>query len=191
MSNQKKKYNTENQDAEVKDETMENTQNENNETSAETSDTETSLEETLQNEVNSLKDKYTRLFAEFDNYKKRTSKERVELIQTAGKEVIEKLLPILDDFDRALNAMENAQEVESIKEGVELIHNKFKNTLQSQGLKAMEDAKGQPFDADLQEAITTAPAPEDSLKDKIIDVIEKGYYLNDKVLRYAKVVIGK
>jgi|SRR5690606_2714138 len=191
MSNQKKKYNTENQDAEVKDETMENTQNESNETSAETADIENSPEEVLQNEVNSLKDKYTRLFAEFDNYKKRTSKERVELIQTAGKEVIEKLLPILDDFDRALNAMENAQEVEGIKEGVELIHNKFKNTLQSQGLKAMEDAKGQPFDADLQEAITTAPAPEDSLKDKIIDVIEKGYYLNDKVLRYAKVVIGK
>lgn len=191
MSNQKKKYNTENQDAEVKDETMENTQNESNETSAETADIENSPEEILQNEVNSLKDKYTRLFAEFDNYKKRTSKERVELIQTAGKEVIEKLLPILDDFDRALNAMENAQEVEGIKEGVELIHNKFKNTLQSQGLKAMEDAKGQPFDADLQEAITTAPAPEDSLKDKIIDVIEKGYYLNDKVLRYAKVVIGK
>ena len=191
MSNQKKKYNTENQDAEVKDETMENTQNESNETSAETADIENSPEEVLQNEVNSLKDKYTRLFAEFDNYKKRTSKERVELIQTAGKEVIEKLLPILDDFDRALYAMENAQEVEGIKEGVELIHNKFKNTLQSQGLKAMEDAKGQPFDADLQEAITTAPAPEDSLKDKIIDVIEKGYYLNDKVLRYAKVVIGK
>ena len=191
MSNQKKKYNTENQDAEVKDETMENTQNESNETSAETADIENSPEEVLQNEVNSLKDKYTRLFAEFDNYKKRTSKERVELIQTAGKEVIEKLLPILDDFDRALYAMENAQEVEGIKEGVELIHNKFKNTLQSQGMKAMEDAKGQPFDADLQEAITTAPAPEDSLKDKIIDVIEKGYYLNDKVLRYAKVVIGK
>src|SRR5699024_1739167 len=169
MSNQKKKYNTENQDAEVKDETMENTQNENNETSAETADTETSLEETLQNEVNSLKDKYTRLFAEFDNYKKRTSKERVEVIQTAGKEVIENLRPIVDDFDRVLDAMENAQELEGIKEGVALIHNKSKNTAQSLGLKAMDDAKRQPLDADLQLAITAAPAPEDSLTDKIID----------------------
>jgi len=154
------------------------------------SDTETSAEETLQQQVAEANDKYARLFAEFDNYKKRTSKERVELIQTAGQRIITKLLPVLDDFDRALAAMSTAQDVESVKTGVELVSSKFRKLLEQEGLKEM-DVLGQPFDADFQEAITAVPAPSEDLKNKVIDVVEKGYALNDKVIRFAKVVIGQ
>ncbi|EEI90290.1 co-chaperone GrpE [Sphingobacterium spiritivorum ATCC 33300] len=150
----------------------------------------TANEVTLEQQLANAQDKYTRLFAEFDNYKKRTSRERVELIQSAGKDVIAKLLSVLDDFDRALKSMETAQDVQSVKEGIELVNNKFRKTLEQEGLKEM-DVLGQPFDADLQEAITSIPAPSADLKDKVVDVIEKGYYLNDKVIRYAKVVVGK
>ncbi|TDQ77191.1 molecular chaperone GrpE [Sphingobacterium yanglingense] len=151
---------------------------------------ELSIEESLTNQLAEANDKYARLFAEFDNYKKRTSKERVELIQTAGQGVISKLLPVLDDFDRALAAMANAQDVESIKQGIELVNNKFKKLLENEGLKEME-TNGQPFDADFQEAITSIPAPSEDLKNKVIDTVEKGYFLNDKVIRFAKVVIGQ
>ncbi|EFK55896.1 nucleotide exchange factor GrpE [Sphingobacterium spiritivorum] len=150
----------------------------------------TANEVTLEQQLANAQDKYTRLFAEFDNYKKRTSRERVELIQSAGKDVIAKLLSVLDDFDRALKSMETAQDVQSVKEGIDLVNNKFRKTLEQEGLKEM-DVLGQPFDADLQEAITSIPAPSADLKDKVVDVIEKGYYLNDKVIRYAKVVVGK
>ncbi len=156
------------------------------EESVETPVAEVTLEQQLQN----AQDKYTRLFAEFDNYKKRTSRERVELIQSAGKEVVSKLLTVLDDFDRALKAMETTQDVQGVKEGIDLVNNKFRKILEQEGLKEME-VIGQPFDADLQEAITSIPAPSANLKDKVVDVIEKGYYLNDKVIRYAKVVVGK
>lgn len=152
--------------------------------------TEQTVEAQLNQQIADLNDKYTRLFAEFDNYKKRTSKERVDLIQTAGKDVIYRLLPILDDFDRALSSMESAQDVDAVKEGVLLIYNKLHKLLEMQGLKEMEVME-QPFDSEFQEAITTVPAPQDDLKNKVVDVIEKGYYLNDKVLRFAKVVIGK
>ncbi len=151
---------------------------------------ELSIEESLTNQLAEANDKYARLFAEFDNYKKRTSKERVELIQTAGQGVISKLLPVLDDFDRALAAMANAQDVEAIKQGIELVNNKFKKLLENEGLKEMETT-GQPFDADFQEAITSIPAPSEDLKNKVIDTVEKGYFLNDKVIRFAKVVIGQ
>ncbi len=151
---------------------------------------ELSIEESLTNQLAEANDKYARLFAEFDNYKKRTSKERVELIQTAGQGVISKLLPVLDDFDRALAAMSNAQDVEGIKQGIELVNNKFKKLLENEGLKEME-TNGQPFDADFQEAITSIPAPSEDLKNKVIDTVEKGYFLNDKVIRFAKVVIGQ
>jgi molecular chaperone GrpE len=143
----------------------------------------------LKAELKEANDKYLRLYAEFDNYKRRTSKERIELLQTAGKEVITDLLSTLDDFDRALKAMELSDSVDSIKEGVVLVSQKLKKTLQQKGLKEME-AINQPFDADIHEAITKIPAPTDDLKGKVIDEIEKGYYLNDKVLRYAKVVVG-
>ena len=151
---------------------------------------ELSVEEKLSAELTEAKDKYVRLSAEFDNYRKRTSKERVELIQSAGKDVITKLLSTLDDFDRALKAMETATDVESVKTGIDIVNNKFRQTLEYQGLQEM-DVLGKEFDADLQEAITSIPAPTPDLKNKIIDVIEKGYYLNDKVIRHAKVIIGQ
>ncbi len=135
-------------------------------------------------------DKYLRLYAEFDNFKRRTSKERMELLQTAGKEVMISLLPVLDDLERALKAMETATEINAVKEGVALVQHKLKNILNQQGLKEME-AKGKTFDADLHEAITNIPAPSEDLKGKNIDELEKGYYLNDKVIRFAKVVVGQ
>ncbi len=150
---------------------------------------EISAEEKLQQEVAALNDKYLRLFAEFDNYKRRTQKERVELLQTAGKEVVVSLLPVLDDFDRANKAMENATDVTPILEGVALVHHKLKSVLAQKGLKEME-SKNTVFDTDLHEAITKIPAPNEELKGKVIDELEKGYTLNDKVIRFAKVVVG-
>jgi molecular chaperone GrpE len=146
--------------------------------------------EALQAQVSEANDKYLRLYAEFDNFKRRTSKERIELLQTAGKEVIISLLPVLDDFERGLKSMEQATEVSAVKEGVALVHHKLKNILTQLGLKEM-DTQGQVFDADIHEAITNIPAPSDALKGKIVDQLEKGYYLNDKVIRFAKVVVGQ
>jgi molecular chaperone GrpE len=150
---------------------------------------ELSAEEKLKQENAALNDKYLRLFAEFDNYKRRTQKERVELLQTAGKDVIVSLLPILDDFDRANKATENAVDVAPIKEGVQLVHTKLKNLLAQKGLKDVESIN-KPFDTDLHEAITKIPAPTEDMKGKVIDELEKGYTLNDKVIRFAKVVVG-
>jgi molecular chaperone GrpE len=144
----------------------------------------------LQEQVIEANDKYLRLYAEFDNFKRRTSKERIELLQTAGKEVIISMLPVLDDFERGLKSMEQATEVAPIKEGVALVQHKFKNTLSQFGLKEM-NTQGQVFDADIHEAITNIPAPSAALKGKIVDQLEKGYYLNDKVIRFAKVVVGQ
>ncbi|MEO6522293.1 MAG: nucleotide exchange factor GrpE [Mucilaginibacter sp.] len=149
---------------------------------------EISAEDRLKEDLAQANDKYLRLFAEFDNFRRRTSKERVELLQTAGKEVIASLLPVLDDFDRALKAMETATDVIPVKEGIALVQNKLNHILSSKGLKPME-AKGQPFDGDLHEGITSIPAGDD-LKGKVVDELEKGYYLNDKVIRFAKVVVG-
>lgn len=144
----------------------------------------------LDKKLEEANDKYARLLAEFDNYKKRTSREKIDIIQSAGKEVIGKLLPVLDDFDRALTYIESAQDVVSVKEGVELVNTKLRKILEQQGLKEMEII-GEPFDSEFQEAITAIPAPSEDLKNKVIDVVEKGYLLNDKVIRFAKVVIGK
>jgi len=142
-------------------------------------------------ELADANDRYTRLVAEFDNYKKRTAKEKVDLIQSAGKNILVKLLPVLDDFDRALVAIRTAQDVGSVKEGIELVGQKFRSTLVREGLQEMEGLIGQPFDAECQEAATAIPAPSEDLKSKVIDVLEKGYLLNGKVIRYAKVVIGQ
>jgi len=150
---------------------------------------ELTAEEKLQEENAALNDKYLRLFAEFDNYKRRTQKERVELLQTAGKEVLVSLLTVLDDFDRANKAMENATDITSVQEGVQLVHHKLRNILTQKGLKEMETINT-PFDTDLHEAITKIPAPSEDLKGKVVDVLEKGYTLNDKVIRFAKVVVG-
>ncbi|WP_353183119.1 nucleotide exchange factor GrpE [Parapedobacter lycopersici] len=158
------------------------------EPSSDTAETATA-EEQLTAELKEANDKYIRLYAEFDNYKRRVAKERLELMQTAGKDIMASLLPLIDDFDRALKAMETATEVDTIKEGISLVSHKLKNTLAQKGLKAMESI-GKPFDPELQEAITSVPVPDEDQKGKVIDEIEKGYYLHDKVLRHAKVVVG-
>jgi molecular chaperone GrpE len=150
---------------------------------------ETELEK-VRAELEEANDKYLRKVAEFDNFKRRNAKERIELIQTAGKEVITDLLDVLDDCDRAQKQLEISKDVSTIKEGVMLVFNKLRNTLQSRGLKTMETLK-QDFNADLHEAITEIPAPTKDLKDKVVDEVMKGYYLNDKIIRYAKVVVGK
>lgn len=150
---------------------------------------ESAEQEKAQHELTEANNKYLRLYAEFDNYKRRTSKERVELLQTAGKEVIGDLLTVLDDFERARKSMDHAQDITSVKEGIELVYQKLKSILSRKGLKEMESI-GQEFNADLHEAITRIPAPSPEQAGKIIDEVEKGYFLNDKVLRYAKVVVG-
>ncbi len=140
-------------------------------------------------ELLELKDKHIRLVAEFDNFKRRNAKERVELIQTAGKEVIQSLLDVLDDCDRAQKQLEGTDADPALKEGVMLVFNKLRSTLQQRGLKTME-TKYTEFNADLHEAITEIPAPNEELKGKVLDEVMKGYYLNDKIIRHAKVVVG-
>ncbi len=149
-----------------------------------------SEEDKLKAELTSVQDKYLRLYSEFENYKRRTTKERADLFKTANQESILAMLPVLDDFERALAAMPQTEENQKIREGVDLIYNKLKNTLTQKGLKEME-ANGKPFDPDFHEAITKIPAPSEELKEKIVDVLEKGYFLHDKVIRFAKVVIGE
>src|SRR3569833_1602195 len=145
--------------------------------------------DTLKAELALANDKYLRLYAEFDNFRRRTIKEREEARKMEGKDVIVALLPVLDDFERAFKAMESATDVAPVKEGVTLIQNKLKNALTKSGLKEMESI-GAAFDPDLQEAITNIPAPTDDMKGKVIDEMEKGYFLNDKVIRFAKVIVG-
>jgi molecular chaperone GrpE len=144
----------------------------------------------LQDEFEREKERYLRLFAEFENYKKRTSRERVEMFKTAGEDVITAMLPILDDFDRALKEIEKSDDNHHYK-GIELISNKLRETLRSKGLQLMKIKEGDVFDPESHEAITQIPAPKDKLKGKIIDVVENGYTLGDKIIRYPKVVIGQ
>ena len=144
----------------------------------------------LNAEVADLKEKYLRLYSEFENYRRRTSKERLDLIKTASEDLIKEIIPVVDDFERAFKATENEESVVVVREGNQLVFHKLVKTLENKGLKAMEDLIGKPFDADTQEAITLIPAPTEDLKGRVIDVIEKGYTLGDKVVRYAKVVIG-
>jgi molecular chaperone GrpE len=150
---------------------------------------EKSPEDLLKEELALANDKYLRLYAEFDNFRRRTTKERIELLQTAGKEVIVSLIPVLDDFERAVKSMEAATDIKAVKDGVVLVQNKFNNILSQKGLKPMESI-GHAFDADLHEAITNIPAPTDDMKGKVMDEMEKGYYLNDSVIRFAKVIVG-
>ncbi|MFN5441698.1 MAG: nucleotide exchange factor GrpE [Flavobacteriia bacterium] len=140
--------------------------------------------------IDEYKDKFVRLYAEFDNYRRRTNEEKLNLIASAGKDVISSMLPVLDNFERAIATNENLEDLTAIKEGFNLIFNQLKGILEAKGLKPME-AKGLTFDSDLHEAIANSPAPEEALKGKVIDDVEKGYYLNDKVLRFAKVVVGQ
>lgn len=150
---------------------------------------ETDIEQ-LEAQIADLKDKHLRLFSEFDNYRKRTTKERIELFKTASSEMILELLSVLDDFDRANQSFETTDDIEAVKQGFELIHTKLQGILTKKGLENM-DSKGKEFDTDFHEAITEIPAPTEELKSKVVDVIEKGYLLNGKVIRFAKVVVGK
>lgn len=159
-------------------------------TKAEELKPELSAEEKLKAEVAELNDKYLRLYSEFDNMKRRNAKERIELVQTAGKDILLSLLPVVDDFERAMKSIEAGADIEAVKEGVTLIHNKFVNILTQKGLKAV-DATGKEFDLDFHEAITKIPAPTEDLKGKVVDEVEKGYTLHDKVIRFAKVVVGE
>jgi molecular chaperone GrpE len=151
---------------------------------------EESAMEALKTELEEANDKYIRKVAEFENFKRRNAKERIELIQTAGKEVITELLDVLDDCDRAQKQLETSQDAAAIKEGVMLVFNKLRTTLQNRGVKPMETLN-QDFNADLHEAITEIPAATEEGKGKIMDEVIKGYYLNDKIIRFAKVVVGK
>ncbi|MCU0471232.1 MAG: nucleotide exchange factor GrpE [Arcicella sp.] len=149
---------------------------------------EISNEEKLQIEVAEMKDKYIRMYSEFENFRRRTAKEKTELILNASEGVIKDLLPVLDDFERALQSLETTEDITAIKEGISLIYNKFNKTLTQKGLKPME-SKDTDFDPEIHESITQFPAGDDK-KGKVIDEVEKGYFLNEKVIRYAKVVVG-
>tara|TARA_R110002012_G_scaffold56123_10_gene143723 strand:+ start:1948 stop:2568 length:621 start_codon:yes stop_codon:yes gene_type:complete len=157
--------------------------------SAGESQEEISEEEKLHEDLAKEKEKFLRLFAEFENYKRRTSKERMDLFKTAGQEVIVSLLPVMDDFDRALKELSKSDDKEMFQ-GVELISNKFKETLKNKGLEQVEVKAGDTFDAEVHDAITQIPAPDKKMKGKIIDVVEKGFKLGDRIIRHPKVVVG-
>lgn len=164
-------------------EQAEDTQNEEAETP------ELSKEEQLENKIAGLNDKYLRLYSDFENFRKRTIKEKGDLIMNASEGIVKDMLPILDDFERAISNNETSDDAEAIKEGFQLIYNKFNSVLAAKGLKPM-DSKGEDFDIDHHEAVTNIPVDKEQ-KGKVVDVVEKGYFLNDKVLRYAKVVVGQ
>lgn len=146
--------------------------------------------ERLKTELAEAKDKYLRLYSEFENFRRRTAKERLELVSSANQDLVQDLLPVLDDFDRAQQNYSEKTDVSALKEGMDLIAHKFNKVLEQKGVKEMEGKEGIEFDPEVHEAITKIPAPKEELKGKVVDVIEKGYYLNEKVIRFAKVVIG-
>ena len=159
---------------------------------SENTNEETKVEKELtpEEKYNELNNRFLRLYAEFENYRKRTNKERLDLISNANSDLLKDLIPVIDDFERAITNNADADDIEGIKEGFSLIYNKYKGLLQSKGLKAME-AKGEVFDPELHEAIANLPTEDKKMKGKVIDDVEKGYFLNDKVLRFAKVVVGQ
>ena len=176
-------------DKEKLEDKIENTNEETNE--EEVVESNLSPEEELEIKVKEATDKYLRLYSEFDNYRKRTQKEKVELYKTACEDVIKALLPVLDDFERAFKAMEETNDIEGLKDGVKLIHDKLQNILIQKGLEAAKSSIGEHFDIEKHEAITQIPAPSKKQVGKVIDEVERGYSLNGKVIRYSKVVVGK
>jgi molecular chaperone GrpE len=144
----------------------------------------------LKKELEEQKEKFIRLYADFDNFKRRNAKDRVELIQTAGRDVIQSILEVMDDCDRAERQMQKSDDVTQIKEGIQLVFSKLRNTMQAKGVKEMKTI-GEEFNADFHEAITEIPVTDDKMKGKVVDEVEKGYILNDKIIRFAKVVVGK
>jgi len=176
----------------IKDEEIENQNEETTEEQTEDVVAEQlSPEEELEAKVKDATDKYLRLYSEFDNFRKRTQKEKLELYKTAGEDVVKAILPVLDDFERATKAMAESDDLQGVKDGVKLIHDKIVNILEGKGLKASDSSIGEKFDVGVHEAITQIPAPTDDHKGKVIDEVEKGYELNGKMIRYAKVVVGK
>lgn len=180
--------------SEEKDIQNEENVNETPETQEESTVENPSVEEqkevTIEDKYNELNDRFLRLYAEFENFRRRSNKERLDLIATANAGLLKDLLPIIDDFERAIANNISATEIDGVKEGFNLIFNKFKSTIESKGLKQME-AKGQPFDSELHEAIANVPVTDEDQKGKVIDDVEKGYILGEKVIRYAKVVVGQ
>lgn len=146
--------------------------------------------EILTAKFNEANDKFLRLYSDFENFRRQKAKERVELLQTASADVLKSMLSVLDDFERAITVNEKTEDITALKDGFKLIHSKLKSTLERQGLKEIESV-GKEFDTDLHEALTNIPAPSEDLKGKVVDVAEKGYYLNDKVIRFAKVIVGQ
>ena len=190
----KQKHNAEEPEKEVVNDTAQQEQEANQQTENQTTEEEG---DKIANEIaeltqkcNDLNDKNLRLMAEFDNYRKRTLKERSDLIKTAGENILSSMLPLVDDFERALKAMETAEDVVAVKEGVDLIYNKFIVFLLQNGVKAIP-TDNEVFNTDLHEAITTFPAPTEDMKGKIIDCVSKGYTMNEKVIRFSKVVVGE
>ena len=184
---------SENDSQNVSEEQTDTTESaETDKTSEETTDNQEAQQpaEDFETKYNELNDRYLRLMAEFDNYRKRTLKEKMELTKTGGEDVLKGILPVVDNMERAIKSLETAKDLEAVKEGIDLIYKKFQEFLTAKGLKEIE-AQGLELDTDKHEAVTKFPAPSEDLKGKIIDVIEKGYTLNDKVIRYAKVVIGE
>ncbi len=195
MLKKKKKEGTD-QAGSVNSETMNEVMNENDQAEGQEQNGQLTEDENAPSAVEIIKeelalanDKYLRLYAEFDNFRRRTIKEREDARKLEGKDLIVALLPVLDDFERALKSIESANDIIPVKEGVILVQNKLKNILTQKGLKAMESI-GTAFDPELQEAITNIPAPTEELKGKVVDEMEKGYFLNDKVVRFAKVIVG-
>jgi molecular chaperone GrpE len=186
MSEEKKKKDQEQESTEVPGK---KTSRKGKKTTARKKDKSQEKIQELGEKLDEMNDKYLRLFSEFDNFRKRTQKEKLELFKTASEDVMLALLPVLDDFERAMKASEENGVEKTHLEGVELIYNKFRKTLEQKGLECME-SMGKEFDTDYHEAITNIPAPEPGMKGKVVDVIEKGYKLNDKVIRFAKVVVG-
>jgi len=166
--------------------------NEQAETANETTDnsSENSVVASAEEQIATLNDKYLRLYSEFDNYRKRSNKEKLELIATASAGVLKEMIAVLDDFERAIANNDKVEDIQVIRDGFNLIHTKFKSTLEAKGLKQMQ-SKGEVFDPELHEAIANLPAPSDKEKGKVMEDVEPGYYLNDKVIRYAKVVVGQ
>lgn len=178
--------------AEMEDKVSPGSEMEENTDNQETESPQSAIETVrkLQLKIEELQDRYVRLMAEFDNYRKRTLKEKMEIIKSAGEDILINILPIKDDFERGLQVMENSPDIDSLKLGIQLIYNKFNDFLIQRGVKEME-CLHQDFNVELQEALTKIPAPDKALKGKILDVIQKGYFLNDKVIRYAKVIVGE
>ncbi len=166
-----------------------NTMNTENSAENPVSDGQNNRENEIQQQLADANDKYLRLYSEFDNFRKRTTREKVELIKTAGEDIFKAFLPIIDDFERAIKANETTTDIKTVNEGIQLIYNKMKHSFTQKGLEPM-NCSGKVFDADTMEAITHIPSPDEDLKGKVVDEVEKGYLLNGKVIRYAKVVVG-